>query len=93
MSKQSASQINKQWQSHARWAGILRPYSAEDVAKLRGSVHVEHTLARVGRWQGRRARYRGVRKNLFDVRRCAVVHNLHILARSQQFSTATQEVA
>jgi isocitrate lyase len=48
MSKQSASQINKQWQSHARWAGILRPYSAEDVAKLRGSVHVEHTLARLG---------------------------------------------
>jgi len=28
------------------------------------------------------ARYRGLRKNLFDLRRCAVVHNLHVLARS-----------
>ena len=48
MSKQTASQINMQWQSDTRWAGILRPYSAEDVAKLRGSIHVEHTLARLG---------------------------------------------
>jgi hypothetical protein len=30
---------------------------------------------------GRRARYRGIRKNLFDLRRVAVVHNLHIIAR------------
>ncbi|HKF37852.1 MAG TPA: IS5/IS1182 family transposase, partial [Ktedonobacteraceae bacterium] len=50
-------------------------------------VAVEHTLAHVGRWQGRRARYWGVRKNLFDLRRCAVVHNLHVLARSQSRCT------
>jgi isocitrate lyase len=31
-----------------RWEGIERPYTAEDVARLRGSVHVEHTLARMG---------------------------------------------
>jgi isocitrate lyase len=31
-----------------RWAGITRPYSAEDVARLAGSMHVEHTLARHG---------------------------------------------
>jgi len=31
-----------------RWEGIERPYGAEDVARLRGSVHVEHTLARLG---------------------------------------------
>ena len=53
----------------------------------------EHTLAHVGQWQGRRARYRGIRKNLFDLRRCAVVHNLHVLARSQQFSAELQETA
>jgi transposase len=35
----------------------------------------------VGRWQGRRARYLGDRKNLFDLRRVAVVHNLHVIAR------------
>jgi hypothetical protein len=50
-------------------------------ARLRERVKVEHTLAHVGRWQGRRARYLGWRKNLFDLRRVAVVHNLHVIAR------------
>jgi hypothetical protein len=50
-------------------------------AKLRERVKVEHTLAHLGRWQGRRARYIGQRKNLFDLRRVAVVHNLHVIAR------------
>jgi transposase len=50
-------------------------------AKLRERVKVEHTLAHVGRRQGRRARYLGQRKNLFDLRRVAVVHNLHVIAR------------
>jgi hypothetical protein len=53
-------------------------------ARLRERVAVEHALAHVGRWQGRRARYRGVRKNVFDLRRCAVVHNLHVLMRLPQ---------
>jgi len=57
-------------------------------AKLRERVGVEHTLAHVGHWQGRRARYRGQRKNLFDLRRCAVVHNLHIIARLPEQSMA-----
>jgi IS5 family transposase len=48
-------------------------------ARLRERVAAEHALAQVGRWQGDRARYRGVRKNLFDLRRTAVVHNLHVL--------------
>jgi hypothetical protein len=50
-------------------------------ARLRERVKVEHALAHVGRWQGRRARYLGQRKNLFDLRRVAVVHNLHVIAR------------
>jgi hypothetical protein len=50
-------------------------------AQLRERVKVEHALAHVGHWQGRRARYRGTRKNLFDLRRAAVVHNLHVIAR------------
>lgn len=57
-------------------------------AKLRERVAVEHTLAHVGFWQGRRARYCGDRKNLFDLRRCAVVHNFHALARFEAFSQA-----
>jgi hypothetical protein len=70
-----------------------RQQTSEGRAKLRERVAVEHTLAHVGRWQGRRARYRGPRKNLFDLRRCAVVHNLHVLARSQQLSAELQAVA
>ena len=54
-------------------------------AALRERVAVEHTLAHIGHWQGRRARYRGLRKNLFDLRRCAVIHNLHLLTRSDAF--------
>jgi transposase len=57
-------------------------------AKLRERVTVEHALARIGLWQGRRARYRGLRKNWFDLRRCAVVHNVHVLARLRALANA-----
>jgi len=36
------------WQTNPRWNGITRPYTPEDVLKLRGKVLVEHTLARLG---------------------------------------------
>src|SRR5579885_2740686 len=36
------------WNINPRWEGITRPYSAADVERLRGSIHVEHTLARLG---------------------------------------------
>ncbi|WP_027726220.1 isocitrate lyase [Tuberibacillus calidus] len=39
--------LKEEWKSE-RWQGIVRPYSAEDVVKLRGSVLIEHTLARRG---------------------------------------------
>jgi len=58
-----------------------RQQTPEGRAKLRERVAVEHALAPVGHWQGRRARYRGLRKNLFDLRRSAVIHNLHVIAR------------
>jgi hypothetical protein len=44
-------------------------------------IAVEHRLAHLGRRQGRRARYRGTRKNLFDVRRAATVQNLEVIDR------------
>lgn len=40
--------LEQSWQEQARWDGIERPYSAEDVVRLRGTVQVEHTLARRG---------------------------------------------
>ncbi|MDR4421750.1 isocitrate lyase, partial [Bacillus paranthracis] len=36
------------WELDTRWKGITRPYSAEDVIRLRGSIDIEHTLARRG---------------------------------------------
>jgi hypothetical protein len=60
-----------------------RQGTSEGRARLRERAAVEHTLAHIGRWQGRRARYLGLRKNLFDLRRSAVVHNLHVIARQQ----------
>ena len=44
----TAEQIRLDWQNNPRWAGVKRSYSAEDVVRLRGTVHVEHTLARKG---------------------------------------------
>jgi hypothetical protein len=49
--------------------------------RLRERTIVEHSLAHLGRRQGRRARYRGSRKNLFDVRRAAAVQNLEVIDR------------
>lgn len=40
--------LKKDWAENPRWQGIKRGYSAEDVVRLRGSVHIEHTLARRG---------------------------------------------
>jgi hypothetical protein len=51
-------------------------------AQLRQRVEVEHRLAHLGARQGRRARYKGVRKNLFDVRRTAAVLNLETMQRN-----------
>ena len=36
------------WKNNPRWEGIERPYTAEDVVKLRGTVQIEHTLAKLG---------------------------------------------
>jgi len=49
--------------------------------RLRQRVPVEHRLAHTSRRQGRRARYVGARKNLFDLRRASAIGNLEILQR------------
>jgi isocitrate lyase len=40
--------MNYEWATNLRWKGIERPYTAEDVLRLRGSIQIEHTLARLG---------------------------------------------
>ena len=45
---EQAAQLQRQWASDPRWAGIERTYSAADVIRLRGSLQEEHTLARIG---------------------------------------------
>jgi isocitrate lyase len=41
----SAAELKKLWKTK-RWQGVERPYSAEDVVRLRGTVHIEYSLAR-----------------------------------------------
>lgn len=42
------ARIEKDWAENPRWKGVKRTYSAEDVVRLRGSVKVENTMARMG---------------------------------------------
>ncbi len=44
----NVAKLKDDWELNKRWQGIKRPYSAEDVVRLRGTVQVEHTLARMG---------------------------------------------
>ena len=41
-------QLEQDWTSNPRWKAVKRGYSAKDVVRLRGSVHVEHSLAKRG---------------------------------------------
>jgi isocitrate lyase len=40
--------VEKDWTTNPRWKGITRPYTTQDVERLRGSLHIEYTLARHG---------------------------------------------
>jgi isocitrate lyase len=46
--EQQATALEKDWAENPRWKGIKRGYSAADVVRLRGSVQIEHTLAKRG---------------------------------------------
>jgi isocitrate lyase len=45
---QNTASLENTWRTNPRWKGIIRPYRAADVERLRGTVQVEHTLARRG---------------------------------------------
>jgi hypothetical protein len=61
--------------------------------RLRERVAVEHRLAHLGRRQGRRARYCGTRKNLFDLRRASAVQNLEVIDRCLGAGAEARKVA
>lgn len=48
MTQDRVKQLQESWEMDSRWTGVERTYSAEDVIKLRGSIDIEHTLARRG---------------------------------------------
>jgi isocitrate lyase len=48
MTESTAKALQQQWAEAPRWKGVERAYSAEDVVRLRGSVQIEYTLARLG---------------------------------------------
>ncbi len=43
-----AADLQNDWTNSPRWKGITRPYTPEDVDRLRGTIHIDHTLARLG---------------------------------------------
>lgn len=48
MKNERIEKLQESWELDTRWKGITRPYSAQDVIRLRGSIDIEHTLARRG---------------------------------------------
>ncbi|MGW5955688.1 isocitrate lyase [Bacillus mycoides] len=48
MKNERIQQLKENWELDKRWKGVSRPYCAEDVIRLRGSIDIEHTLARRG---------------------------------------------
>jgi len=48
MSNEAIAALEKEWAENPRWKGVKRGYTAADVVRLRGSLQIEHTLARVG---------------------------------------------
>ncbi|MFS0824279.1 isocitrate lyase [Bacillus sp. 1P02SD] len=48
MTNERIQKLQESWEMDSRWKGIERPYHAEDVIRLRGSIDIEHTLARRG---------------------------------------------
>jgi isocitrate lyase len=46
--QEQVDQLNAEWKTNPRWQGVQRDYTAEDVVRLRGSVPIEHSLARRG---------------------------------------------
>ena len=46
--KEEAKRLESEWADSPRWKNVERTYTAEDVVKLRGTVRIEHTLARLG---------------------------------------------
>ena len=45
---QNAEQLASSWKQDPRWAGISRPYTPQDVVRLRGSIEIRHSLAELG---------------------------------------------
>ena len=48
VSAEQSSLLEQSWKTEERWKGIKRPYSGADVERLRGTVQIEYTLARLG---------------------------------------------
>ncbi|MEY3713663.1 MAG: hypothetical protein RL321_1283 [Pseudomonadota bacterium] len=48
MPLKTADELQREWSTSPRWNGVQRGYSAQDVVRLRGTVAIEHSLARLG---------------------------------------------
>ncbi len=46
--REEITRLESEWANSPRWTGVERSYTAQDVVKLRGTVRIEHTLAKLG---------------------------------------------
>jgi len=83
-------QISQDEVSQQRFLRLVKSKAGRE--KLRERVYIEHGLAHLAQKQGERARYRGERKNLFDLRRTSSVLNLEAAQRELE-SIELAEVA
>ncbi|HCX22000.1 MAG TPA: isocitrate lyase, partial [Cytophagales bacterium] len=47
MKTERIAKIEKDWKENPRWKNVTRPYTAEEVVNLQGSVTIEHTIAKL----------------------------------------------
>ena len=48
LNKEDSELLENIWKNNSRWKGVYRPYSAEEVLKLRGTLSISHTYAQTG---------------------------------------------
>jgi isocitrate lyase len=77
ISQKEVTALEKTWETDPRWAGIRRPYRADDVLRLRGSLKIEHTLA-----------YRGARRLWKAMQEKPLVRALGALTGNQAMQQA-----
>jgi len=81
--EQQIAALEKDWANNPRWKGVKRGYSAADVVRLRGSMPIEHTLAKRGAEKLWEKNQRRRQKRLRQCLRCDLCRSSHATSQSR----------